>query len=232
MNRAFVPPIPSSGLFAGRRLIADHVAVARTISTKDSKVKKLFLPAIVISLTGCSQFTTNDAEQDELLQQASQSADEYVSCIVTTAMGYGSRDAEEVPVLTRTAAADCDSQRQRYRDAQKTYLETRMMVTGSSVDTAEAELNQRAETEVARAMLEQPAAPPAAAAADSQAYVDCMVEQAQRYASQPESAADIATVAHEQCRGQLTGAAQAEEAEAQGRARAMQAVMDARLEAS
>jgi len=189
------------------------------------KVKKIVTIGFTVLLASCAQFVTDDDERSELRASADARADEFVACVQREADGFGPRNASEAPVVAQTAALQCDAEMAAYRQAEKAFLESKALVTGKPLEAAVADLNLRAQNEVALQLLSAPAQQEAAASSD---YFTCMSEEAARFIALPETAADIATAANARCRAYLADDPDAAQAEESGRAKVMAQVMDAR----
>ncbi len=190
----------------------------------------------VVLITGCSQLTTSAEEREGMREVADSRGDAYVQCIVQTASGLNGQTAKDAPALVRAAEQPCADTRAAFEAAQTSWLKSQYMLTAKPLDESVAALQARAETELVRAMSAGGATAAAAAGVVPQAavvdvraeYFNCLDEQAARYAALDEPATAIADVAQNRCAA--TGAVSAE-LQAEGRARVLGNVMDARLAA-
>ena len=220
------------------------------------------LPVVIFTTaamaTGCTQFTTSDAELANLKSVADTRADEYIGCMKTEAGTLSSTDNYEF--IADAVNARCNSSMDAYQSAQKEYLTAQFMMTGKQLAASVAALEKRGKTEVTEYLLArdagtedlpQPAAqptfsespsrtPPAGSVAPASAamdvkwnpeqrvYLDCMDEQADKYMRLNESAEAIANVAADKCKSYLTVESRAALAE-EGKVRVMGKIMDMRL---
>jgi hypothetical protein len=212
-------------------------------------MKKLTLIlALMMAVTSCSQIATNADEESALKAKADDLGDLYVACVVDQSMQHRSVNAIDVATSITLAGRACAAELDGFTAAQTEYLSTKVMMTEKPLQASIDALNERATAEVGEAFLlaaeTQPAAAMTAAAvaasgatsggaagwtSEQQAYLDCMEEQAGKYAGLDESAPVIADVAHDRCKSKLVGpgAAALEQA---GRASVMGLVLDAKLE--
>jgi len=204
-------------------------------------------------VSACSQFTTNDAERSLLRAAADQQADAYIECVRRESRSYSGSNSDAAFIYT--AVADrCSADIDLYRESATEYYLSKVIMTEAPVEAEVEDLERRARSVIAEQMINAAPAPasaavaPAAAAAavpaaiatrpasspagnwqgDQRVYLDCMVEQAKRYASLQESAETIAEVAENNCRAYLGGAG-AQSLAAEGRARVLSTVFDARV---
>lgn len=212
--------------------------------------KLLFLAATIAitGVTGCVQFTTNDAELAELQLAAENQAEGYINCVqAEAAVIYSTTD----PGFIRDAVSSrCEDERQAFIAAEKKSLGAQYMLTDKPLKVSVEQLDDRARIELAETLLARPAtpanpasvrpatAPVVAATASSKPiawneqqriYLDCMEDQADKYSSLSESAEAISDVAVLKCRDYL-GAQSVVALEREGRAVVMGRVMDNRLE--
>jgi hypothetical protein len=205
--------------------------------------------AVIAALTvlaGCSQFTTSKKELAGMDNAANLKADLYVECLKREASTFtGSTDAA---FMLDAAQRRCDSEMDAYVAAQSAFLSSQFMMIDKELAKSVDSLNEQSRAEIAEMLLTQPApasaavvslAPAATAAAvvvtpsawnaDQRIYLDCMQDQAQKYAGLSESAAAIADVAASRCRSYLTEDSR-QALETEGRAQVIGNVMDQRLQ--
>lgn len=188
------------------------------------------LVALAALVSGCSQFTTSDAEAAELKRLAEQAADGYLGCIKSEALLYVDSNTEP-DFIVDAVRSRCSGALDTYKSAEETYLETQVMMTDKPLEKSVAKLQQRARSLVAEEAVRVGSAPLAKAAATAAAtaapvkssgsaqqvsavpaewspaqriYLDCMLDQGKRYANVQESAEVIAEVAANRCRTYLT----------------------------
>jgi len=228
------------------------------IRKSESKMLKNFLPIVAVLLvSACSQLTTNKTELAAMQQTAEGYADEYVDCVKQAALANAATNRIDVAAAVNLASSSCAADMASYKEAQTKVLEAQFLMTEKPVQQAIDQLNERAEQEVSAALLaagSQAADPvPVAAAAagasaaavataapvsatgtdwsaDQRVYLDCMEDQAGKYASLQESATVVADVAHSRCNSYATGAGSTALIN-EGRALVMGTVMDAKLQA-
>lgn len=187
-------------------------------------------------ITGCSQLSTNAEEREGMREVAEARGDAYVQCLVQNASGLNGQTAKDAPALIRASEQPCSDSRAAFEAAQTGWLKSQYMMTAKPLDESVAALHARAENELVEAMSAGGAAAAAASGVAPQAavvdvraeYFACLDEQAARYAALDEPATAIADVAQNRCAaaGAVSGELQAE-----GRARVLGNVMDARLAA-
>jgi hypothetical protein len=208
--------------------------------------------ALALTTSACSQFTTNDAESAELQSAANAAADDYLVCIKREALLFvdSNTDPEFIVDAVRSR---CTAALDSYRVTQEAYLETEVILTSKPLDESVANLQQRARTLVAEEAVRVGSAPLAAAAvtaavaappaartnapvsakpgewsSSQRIYLDCMLDQARRYATLQESAEVVAEVAANGCSTYLT----TENAAAlmqEGRGLVLKTVLEAKL---
>ena len=203
---------------------------------------------IMMSVTSCSQMTTNADERSALEATANSLGDIYVTCVVNYSLDNSSTNAIDVASVVTLAGRACETDLAQFKNAQEDYLSTQVMMTDKPLQASVDALNERATAEVGEALLSsaktQPAAaltavavaaaPPATGdpegwSSEQQAYLNCMDKQAHKYAALDESAPVIADVAQDRCKSYMTGPGVAA-LEQEGRATAMGIVLDAKLE--
>lgn len=206
--------------------------------------------AAISSVASCSQITTNKDEASALEARANGLGDSYVTCVVNRSLENASRNAVDVPSAITIASRACESDLAEFKTAQREFLKTQLMMTEPSLQASVDALDERATNEVGEALLSatrtQPAAAVPAAAtasavaassasggsvswnAEQQAYLDCMDEQAHKYATLDESAPVVADVAQDRCQPLIAGP-DAAVMEQQGRTLVMGVVLDAKL---
>jgi hypothetical protein len=200
----------------------------------------------IFTLAACSQLTTNKDELAALQLAAEQRADGYVECIKSNSLANVAKNTIDVATAVKLAKDDCGAELAAFETAQEKYLGAQMMMTDKPLAAALDAVDERAEKEVGAALLVtgtaavaaapaaagNPAAPAAAApaswSAQQRVYLDCMEDQANKYAGLNESASVIADVAHSRCKTHAVAPGTAALTE-EGRALVMGAVMDARL---
>jgi len=214
----------------------------------------------IMLLAGCTQLTTNDAELAELERVAAGKGDVYVNCVVSAGTTMANAGNMDVATAQTMATTQCQPQLDAYSAAQEKFLGATVMMTSKPLQQSIDALNENATQQIGANLLasaeQQPAAvpvaaavvtgsaaatatarPPAAASApagdwnpDQRIYLDCMEDQAMKYATLNESATTIADVAQSRCKDYMGGYNAALEQE--GRAVAMGTVMDAKLGAT
>ena len=200
----------------------------------------------IFTLAACSQLTTNKDELAALQLAAEQRADGYVECIKSNSLANAAQNTIDVATAVKLAKDDCGAELAAFETAQEKYLGAQMMMTDKPLAAALDAVDERAEKEVGAALLAtgtaavaaapaaagNPAAPaavaPASWSAQQRVYLDCMEDQANKYAGLNESASVIADVAHSRCKTHAVAPGTAALTE-EGRALVMGAVMDARL---
>jgi len=220
------------------------------------------LPAALLamlSVAGCSQFTTSTEERAELQQATDAAAAGYLDCIKREALLYV--DSDSAPeFIVDAVRSRCDNALNSYVAARKAYLETEVMMVDKPLEASVQDLQQQARTLVAQEAVRTGSTPLATAAASAAAtapaqsvkqraaagvgvqpgapirwsseqrvYLDCMAEQAKRYARVQESAEVIAEVAAATCQPYVTEADRAALL-AEGRTRLLRTVLDARVD--
>lgn len=204
---------------------------------------------LVFTLGACSQLTTSKEELAAMQSAAEQQGDSYVECIKSNSLGNAAKNTIDVATAVKLAKDSCAAELTSFKTAQEDYLSAQMMLTEKPLAAAVDALDERAEKEVGAALLAagatSVAAAPAAAAnparaapvsaapsswsAEQRVYLDCMEDQASKYARLNESATSIADVAHSRCKTHAVAPGTAALIE-EGRALVMGAVMDARLD--
>lgn len=203
-------------------------------------------------LGACAQFTTSDAEEQRLIGAAESRANDYLACLRREALLYvdSSRDSSFV---SDAAQSRCATELEAFERAETEYQKTQTMVTTKPVEKSVDALRERGRILIAEEMLRgapaadsaarprtaapaPAAAPPASSptgrtdwTAEQRVYLDCMADQANRYAGLNESADVVAEVAQSRCRTYLTGSDTAALAQ-EGRALVLGTVLDARLD--
>jgi len=212
-------------------------------------MKKLALILVaMMSVTSCSQISTNADERSALEATANSLGDIYVTCVVNYSLDNSSTNAIDVASVVTLASRACESDLAQFKTAQEDSLSTQVMMTEKPLQASVDALNERATVEVGEALLSagktQPAAAMTAVVAaaasptsggsdgwsdEQRAYLECMDKQAGKYAGLDESAPVIADVAQDRCKSYMTGPGAAA-LEQEGRAKVMGAVLDAKLE--
>jgi hypothetical protein len=203
--------------------------------------------ASLLALTGCAQFTTGDAERAGLQAAADAAGRAYLDCLDAQASRYVGTTGDARSVVN-VARSNCTAARDAAGRAQSGLLSTQYIMSGPEVDAALADLDARGEAAIAEKILAAGPAPVATAsaapapsapatgatlppagdpsAAGAGAYLDCMRDQATRWADVAEPATVIADAAHGRCSGRLAGVPARSGAEAEGRAIATGIVLD------
>ena len=214
---------------------------------------------LMLFVTSCAQITTSKSELAGLKNTADNVADEYVGCVVKNTLSNASQNVVDVAALAQMAASQCQSELASYESAQTEYLAAQVMLTKKPLQESVDALNKRATLESTEALVaaaeNQPAgsAPSMAAApvavagaaataaasapaaapgewnAGQRVYLDCMEDQANKYAGLNESAVVIADVAQSRCKSYMTGPGAAA-LEQEGRTLVMGTVFDAKLQ--
>jgi len=214
---------------------------------------------LMLFVTSCAQLTTSKSKLAGLKNTADNVADEYVSCVVKNTLSNASQNVVDVAALAQMAASQCQSELDSYESAQTEYLAAQVMLTKKPLQESVDALNKRATLESTEALVaaaeNQPAgsAPSMAAApvavagaaatvaasapaaapggwnAGQRIYLDCMEDQANKYAGLNESAVVIADVAQSRCKSYMTGPGAAA-LEQEGRTLVMGTVFDAKLQ--
>jgi len=199
----------------------------------------------MMSVTSCTQMSTNETERSALEAKADDLGDVYVQCVVDHSLEHRSSNAIDVATSITLSGRACEADLARFKEAEQEYLGTKMMMTEKPLAASVDALNERATAEVGEAFLlaaeTQPAAALTAVAVaaaatggadgwseEQQAYLECMDTQAHKYAGLDESAPVIADVAQARCQSDMAGPGEAA-LEQEGRARAMGVVLDAKL---
>jgi hypothetical protein len=211
-----------------------------------------------IAITGCSQLTTNDKELASLKGIADAAGESYVGCVKANGLSNAGQGAVDVATSVQLAVKSCQTEQGAFRQAQEEYFGAQMLMTEKPVEESVAALNERASNEIAEELLArgavasapQTVAPAGAAiagvaagsaaastvappvdgwSAQQRIYLDCVADEAVKYASLDESSTVIAEVVQNKCSSYMgaPNAALQQEARAVG----MGAVMDARLKA-
>lgn len=211
-----------------------------------------------IAITGCNQFTTNSKELAALQGIADAAGESYVACVKANGLSNAIQGAVDFASSVQLAVKMCQTEQDAFRQAQQESLGAQMMMTDKPVEESVAALNERASNEIAEELLAggavasapQTAAPAGAAIAgvaagsaaastvaapvdgwsvEQRIYLDCVADEAVKYAGLEEGAATIAEVVENRCSPYMGPPNAALQQEA--RAVAMGAVMDARLKA-
>ena len=211
-----------------------------------------------IAITGCSQLTTNSKELAALQGIADAAGESYVACVKANGLSNANQGAVDVASSIQLAVKTCQTEQDAFRQAQEESLGAQMMMTDTPVEESVAALNERASNEIAEELLAggavasapQTVAPAGAAiagvaagsaaastvaapvdgwSAEQRIYLDCVADEAVKYAGLEEGAATIAEVVENRCSSYMGPPNAALQQEA--RAVAMGAVMDARLKA-
>jgi hypothetical protein len=199
-------------------------------------------------LAGCAQFTTNDQELADMNSAAEAKANNYVECLKREAAGFsGSTDTA---FLGDAARSRCQAEMDAYTVAQSEYLGAQYMMTDKELEKSVEALDERGRYEIAEMLVTQPtniqpsvSAGVAVAAAgtatvvstpttwnaDQRVYLDCMQDQAEKYADSDEGAEVVAAVAASRCNMYL-GSESRQALEQKGRAQVMGTVMDIRMQ--
>jgi hypothetical protein len=217
-----------------------------------------FIAASLMTMAGCAQFTTSDADLANMKSVADTRAEEYISCMKTEASTITS--STDYAFIAQAVSSRCKTSLDTYRAAQKEYLSAQYLITTKPLNLAVADLEERGQNEVAEMLVSRdadPAAAPVAAPAQSspgftlpstsvaaasaaavsvvakwnpeqRVYLDCMDEQADKYARLSESAESIAAVAADRCRSYLT-VERRQALEEEGRVQVMGKIMDQRV---
>ena len=199
-------------------------------------------------VASCTQITTNNSELSDLEKTANNLGDVYVACIVNQSMENASTNSIDVATAIKIAGRACETELAQFEKIKQETLSAQYMLTQKPLQASIDALNERATVEVGDALLaagnsQAVAIIPATAAitasatpstagewsGEQQAYLDCMQEQARKYAALDESASVVADVAQSRCKSKLTGPG-APALEQEGRAGAMGVVLDAKLE--
>jgi hypothetical protein len=212
---------------------------------------------LMLIVTSCAQFTTSKSELAGLKNTADNVADEYVGCVVKNALSRASQAAVDTAALVQTAASQCQSELDSFESVQTEYLSAKAMLTKKPLQESVDALYKRSTTEATEALIaaaenqpagrapamagasatvavssataSAPAAAPAGWNAEQRIYLDCMEDQANKYAALNESAVAIADVAQSRCKSYMTGPGVAA-LEQEGRTLVMGAVFDAKLQ--
>jgi hypothetical protein len=215
-----------------------------------------FILFMAVLLSGCAQFTTDDEELAALKITSDKYADAYVSCVTKEAEQYLMNSADAAFIVD-VARNNCKPALDSYTEAESEFLDAQYMVYQSKLDESVASLDKRSRDEVSLMVLTrgQPqavsaapaatvsagagstvqAAAPAAAVgvpaagwtSEQRVYLDCMEDQAHKYASLDEGAPTIAEVAQSRCQSYMRGSDPALQQE--GRSLVMGIVFDARV---
>lgn len=213
--------------------------------------------AAALVIGGCAQLTTSAEEKADLERVADTKGDSYIACVKNQAAEiYTTTDPA---FIRDAVSSRCGTEREAFIAAKKKSLESKYMLTEKPLQESLDNLDDRARIELAETLLARPAAagpgtqpaarsgstaavsaPVAAAApvsagapaswdAQQRIYLDCMDDQAEKYASLDESAQAIAEVAVSRCSMYL-GSESVVALEREGRAQVMGKVMDLRLQ--
>lgn len=196
----------------------------------------LAMLATALIAGGCAQFTTSGTERGQLEAGARAAGDAYVACLASEARRYAGT-SRDVAAVTGVARGNCTTARDAAARAQASLQESQYILSAPEVEAALKDLDKRGDAEIARLVLDPatPVAAPAPAAAAPAAgsttttpapYLDCMREQASRWADVAEPATVIADAAHGRCAGRLAGVAGADALEREGRAVVAGIVLD------
>jgi hypothetical protein len=215
-----------------------------------NKVFYAALAVFVAGISGCAQFTTSPEEQAVLELAAEKEAEAYIACVKGQAAEiYSTTD----PAFIRDAVTSrCEDERKAFIAAEKESLNAKYMLVDKPLKESLTALDDRARIELAETLLARPATPanpqvarsatlapvmvkaagsaPASWNEQQRIYIDCMEDQADKYAGLSESAEAISDVAVMKCRDYL-GVESVVALEREGRAVVMGRVMDKRLEA-
>ena len=207
-----------------------------------------------ILITSCAQFGTNEIELEQLRGVAENKAANYLQCMQeeTEQMLSVSKDAA---FLIDRASSACAIQLDEVENAQSDLLRTQYILIDDELEKAIAALDDLSRSKVTEILLsnDEPNLPAAnglnlskpsdnisfrekkvspkvfTPSFDQRVYMDCMRDQAEKYASLNESAAAIADVAVSRCRSYLVGVNQSV-LEQEGRALTMGTIFDRRLQ--
>jgi|GEM_PF-1772948 len=206
----------------------------------------------MVSISSCSQMTTNKSELAALGTTAENDGDVYVACVVNKSLDNAAKAAIDVASLVELAGNACQSELDQYKSSQEAYLGAQVMMTGKPLQQSVDALNEHARTEVGEALLSAADSAPTAASAgvatavaagaassapaqpangwnaDQRVYLDCMEDQAHKYSGVNESASVIADVAQSRCKAYMAGPGAAA-LEQEGRTVVMGMVLDAKL---
>ncbi len=206
----------------------------------------LLLPA----LAGCAQFTTSSSERAQL-QAAADAADAaYLDCLDRQAARYLD-SGENAQAIVTVARKGCTTARDVARQAQSALQSTNYILAEREVEAGLAALDARGEAAITEQLLNRRALAPAATAATPKAvvaavpgpaampsapaggdaYLACMQDQGERWATVDEPAAVIADAAHSRCAGRIGGALAPAEIEKAGRALVVGVVLDRKAQA-
>jgi hypothetical protein len=218
--------------------------------------KSKFLLFTAVILSGCAQFTTDDQELAALKSTSDDYADAYVNCVTSEAEQYLMNSADAAFIVD-VARNNCETALDSYTEAQSEFLGAQYMVYQDKLDESVADLDRRSRDEVSLLVLTrgQPqaisaaptttvnagagstartavpgaatGAPAAGWTSEQRVYLDCMEDQAHKYAALEETAPTIAEVAQNRCRNYMGGANATLEQE--GRSLVMGIVFDARV---
>jgi hypothetical protein len=189
-------------------------------------------------LAGCSQLTTSAAEEESLRLVAADSGSVYLECLTSTGFQYAQRSTVDVPTAVKMAGDNCTTELDTYSTAQEEYLSANFMITEAPLQEAVAEIEAAAALAIGQQLVDSdevvvlaavPAAGSGASSAEQSAYLNCMDQQALKYAVVDDSAAAIADVADNRCKSQLDPAINSAAIRQEGRAQAMAIVLDTKL---
>lgn len=218
-------------------------------------MRNVLLLAAVALLGACAQLTTNDSEEAQLLTAAEHKAQDYLACISREAAGYAA-SSTDASFIVDAVKGSCVAEMEQYAETQKIYLAATVMMPAKplmkSIEALESQARQTIADQVVRGGSNSAAAafPAAAAAAlpvarsktvppvptvgsgnwtpEQRVYLDCMLDQANRYAMTQESAEVIAEVASSRCSSYLGGSNVAELSQ-EGRTLVLGTILDAKL---
>lgn len=104
-------------------------------------------------LVGCAQLTTNDEEESAMRGSAMSAGDMYVDCMKASAMTNVQQGLIDVASAISLAGKNCQSELETYKQAQKKYLKSQVMMTDKPLAESVDALNERVASEVAEALL-------------------------------------------------------------------------------
>jgi hypothetical protein len=206
----------------------------------------------MLSVAACSQMTTNKSELAALQTTADISGDAYVGCVVKNSLSNTSKNVIDVATAVQLAGNVCQTELNQFKGDQEEYLGAQVMLTKKPLQESVTALDERATTEVGEALLAAADSSPAVTVplaagtaatvtsgagavppssgwdAEQRVYLDCMEDQARKYAGLDETASVIADVAQSRCKSYMPGAGMAA-LEQEGRTLVMGTVLDAKL---
>jgi len=223
------------------------------------KTRLILLLITTIGVTACSQFTTSKEEKAELQQATDAAAAGYLDCIKREALLYVDSDAapgfivDAVRSRCDNALNSYAAARKTYLETEMMMVDdaleeslaelqqqARTLVAEEAVRTGSKPLATAAASAAATAPAQsvrqraaagrgQKPGAPLRWSAEQRVYLDCMAEQARRYARVQESAEVVAEVAAATCEPYLT-AADTAALLSEGRTRLLRTVLDARVD--